>query len=452
MNKQIVTILVGCWAALGDLQAQPVQQAELTVRGPWSLTQCIDYALANSITVKQTANEVKRQQVQLSTARSQRLPDLSASASENVSFGRGLTADNTYSRRNTASTSFSLNTGVPLFTGFRIPNNIQLNKLNLQAATADLEKAKNDIRVQVAQAYVQILYNLEISEVAHRQISIDSLQVARLQAMFDVGKASQVQLTQQQATLAQGQLTATQADNNLQLALLSLTQLLELPSPEGFSIVRPQVLGDPIQFQPLPTPEIIYGEAVAMRPEVEAQHLRLHMADKNISLAKASLYPQLSFSAGMGSNYYNTSGVTDETFGKQLKNNFSQFIGFSLSYSIFNRFQTRNAIRSARIDYQNRVLSLDQTKKTLYKEIQQAYYNVVAAQQKLQSSSQAQQSASEAFRLMTSKYELGKANITEFNESKNAYLKSESDLTQARYEYLYQRALIEFYRGQELKF
>ena len=148
----------------------------------WSLTQCIDHALAHSITVKQSDNSLKKQSVQLSTARNQRLPDLSASASENVSFGRGLTSDNTYSRRNTATTSFSLNTSVPIFTGFRIPNNVRINRLNLLAAVADLEKAKNDIRVQVAQAYVQILYDMEISDVAHRQVSIDSVQVARLQA------------------------------------------------------------------------------------------------------------------------------------------------------------------------------------------------------------------------------------------------------------------------------
>ena len=123
---------------------------------------------------------------------------------------------------------------MPLFTGFQIPNQIKLNQLNLEAATADLEKAKNDIRMQVAQAYVQILYNMEIADVARRQIAIDSMQVARLQALVDNGKASGAELSQQQASLAGSRLTATQADNNLQLAILTLTQLLEMPSPEGF--------------------------------------------------------------------------------------------------------------------------------------------------------------------------------------------------------------------------
>ena len=284
----------------------------------WSLTQCIDHALAHSITVKQSDNSLKKQSVQLSTARNQRLPDLSASASENVSFGRGLTSDNTYSRRNTATTSFSLNTSVPIFTGFRIPNNVRINRLNLLAAVADLEKAKNDIRVQVAQAYVQILYDMEISDVAHRQVSIDSVQVARLQALLDVGKASQVQLSQQKATLAKSQLTATQADNKRHLSLLALTQLLELPSPEGFSIVRPEVQ-DSVADESALTPDMIYYEAASFRPEIEAQNLRLNAANRNIAVAKAPLYPQLSFSAGLGSSYYDTSG----DFGMQLRHNFS---------------------------------------------------------------------------------------------------------------------------------
>ena len=418
----------------------------------WTLPQCIDYAIEHNISVKQYENQVREREVQLSTARNQRLPDLNASAGQNFSFGRGLTAQNTYTNTNTSSTSFSLGTSVPLFTGFRIPNNVALSRLNLQAATADLEKAKNDIRMQVAQAYVQILYNMEISDVAHRQIAIDSAQVNRLQALLAVGRASEAQLSQQKSTLAQSQLTATQADNNTQLALLTLSQLLELPSPEGFAVERPESLESLDTPATLPTPDQIYADALTVKPEIQSQSLRLQMAEKNILLAKADLYPSLSFSAGLGSNYYKTSGFKADAFGTQLKNNFSQYLGFNLSIPIFSRFQTQNSIKNARIERENQLLAFDNTKKSLFKEIQQVYYNTVAARQKLQSSEQAQQSAADAFRLVQAKYENGKATITEFNESKNSYLLTASDLTQARYEYLYQQALIQFYRGQELNF
>ena len=161
--------------------------------------------------------------------------------------------------------------------------------------------------------------------------------------------------------------------------------------------------------------------------------------------------PTLSFSAGLGTNYYTTSGFKADGFGTQLKNNFSQYLGFNLNIPIFNRFQTRNSIRSAKIDRENQLLALDNTKKTLYKEIQQAWYNAIAANEKLRSSAQARQASADAFRLVQAKYEAGKATITEFNEAKNNYLKTESDLTQARYEYLYQQALLQFYRGEPLQ-
>ena len=444
MKKFLILVLLVVLARL-DILAQPRQ---------WTLRECCDYAVSHNISIKQQENQLRQRELQLETAKASRLPDLSAGASQNFSFGRGLTAQNTYTNTNTSSTSFSVGTSVPLFTGFQIPNQIKLNQLNLQSATQDLEKAKNDIRMQVAQAYVQILYDMEIADVARRQISIDSMQVVRLQAMVDNGKASGAELSQQEATLAQSRLTATQADNNLQLAILTLTQLLELPTPDGFMIVRPsqKELAGLAELDKQVSPDAIYAEALTVKPEVQSAQLAVTAAERNVDIAKAGNYPTLSLSGGMGTNYYTTSGFKSDGFSTQLKNNFSQYVGLNLSIPIFNRYQTRNSIRSAQIDQQNHLLQLDNTKKTLYKEIQQVYYNAVAADTKCKSSEQASRSAQDAFTLMQAKYENGKANITEFNEAKNTYLRAESDYVQARYELLYQFALVQFYRGRSIQF
>lgn len=421
--------------------------------GGWTLRQCIDYALENNVTVKQQDVTRRQNEVQLSTAKNSRLPDLNASASQNWSFGRGLTSENTYSNRNTSSTSLSLGTTVPLFTGFRIPHTIELNKLNLEAATADLGKARDDISVQVAQAYVQILYNIELRDVAQRQIDIDSMQVERLREMYRTGKASGVEVAQQEATLAQSRLTLTQADNDYRISLLTLAQLLELPSPEGFTIVRPDIAALTVdEAAALPLPDEIFQEAIAFKPEVKAETLRLKSTEMSIKIAQSALWPTLSLSAGLGSNYYKTNGFDTESFGRQMRNNFSQYIGLSLNIPIFNRFETRNSIRSARLDRESQQLRLDDVKKTLYKEIQQAYYNAVAARAQYASSTEATASNKAAFDLMSAKYEYGKANITEFNESKNNWLKAESDLARAKYEYMYDTSLLDFYRGRPLDF
>ncbi|MCD8203206.1 MAG: TolC family protein [Prevotella sp.] len=424
----------------------------LAQRHEWSLQECIQYALDNNITVKQQDITRQQREIDVSTAKNSRLPNLAASASQNWSFGRGLTAENTYTNTNTATTSFTLATNVPIFDGLKTERTIALNKLNLQAATSDLEKARNDISVQVAQAYVQILYDINLRDVALRQIAIDSLQVVRLQQLYSNGKASGVEVAQQEATLANSRLTYTQADNDYRLALLDLTQLLELSSPEGFYIECPNADNIiPTEETLLMTPDEIFQEALAFKPEIQAELYRLKGTNESIKLAKSALMPTLSLNAGIGSDYYNTSGVNMASFSRQIRNNFSQYIGFSLNVPIFNRLETRNSIRNARLDQTSQQLQLDNVKKTLYKEIQTAYYNAVAAQAKYESSKEASRSSKAAFDLMAAKYEFGKANITEFNESKNSWLEAESDLVRAKYEYLYDNAILNFYRGKNIE-
>lgn len=443
--KKVVILLILVLLVRLDVLAQVKQ---------WSLRECCDYAISHSISIHQKTNTTRTAGIDLSTARNSRLPNANLSANESFNFGRAQTIDGTYSNRNTNNTSFSLSTNVPLFTGFQITNQIKLNQLNLDAALNDLEKARNDIRMQVAKAYVQILYDSEMADVAYRQITIDSLQVVRLQALFNNGKASQAQLSQQLATLAKSRLTATQAENSRKLSLLALSQLLELPTPEGFAIVFPNLdeLDKLDNLAQLGSPELIYQEALSFKPEIQAEQLRLQGAERSIKIAQAPLYPTLNLNAGLQSNYFKTNGVTSDPFFTQIKNNFAQYFGVSMNYTLFNRLATRNNIRKARVNRENQQLVLDNVKKTLYKEIQQAYYNAVASHAKHASSKAAVESSKDAFELMKAKYENGRATITEFDESKMRYLNAESDHVRSRYEYLYQTALLNFYRGRDLTF
>lgn len=417
----------------------------------WSLRQCIDHALEHNITVKQQKNATETQRVQLDDNRGNHLPTINASLGQNFSFGRGLTEQNTYENTNTSNTSLSLNASVPIFNGNKIVNSIKLAQLNLDASLADLEKAKDDIRTQVAKAYVQILYDYEVAEVALRQIAIDSMQAHRLERMLEAGKASQAQVSQQKATLAQSRLTATNANNNYRLSLLALSQLLELPTPDGFDIVRPDITGimpSTSGSTALPSPDLVYAEALGFKPQVKAEELRLSGSEYNIKIARGDYLPTLSLSGGLGTNYWSNS----KSFSQQVKNNFSQSIAINLSVPIFNHFSTRNKIRTAKIDRENQSLRLENTKKDLYKEIQQVYYNAIASSSRYASSAEAVKSNEDAFELTLAKYENGKATLTEFNEQKNNLLKAQSDMVQAKYEYLYQTSLLNFYRGRTLEF
>lgn len=439
-NKSLLSAFGGILLGLVPSQAQT----------PWTLRECIRYALEHNITVQQRQISVQQSEIDLNTSQNSRLPSVGSSVSQNFSFGRGLTADNTYENTNTTSTGFSLGVDVPVFQGFNIKNNILMNKLNLEAATRDLEKAKDDIRVAVAQAYVQILYNMEILDVAEARIEIDSLQVERLELMLQNGKTSAAEVAQQKASLAQSKYQKIQASNNLNISLLDLSQLLELPSPEGFSIVRPT----PSAMEPrlLDSAEDIYQSAVSVKPAILAEQTRLDVASTRINMAKNSILPTISLSGGLGTNYYTASKYPSSSFSSQIKNNFSQYVGLSLSLPIFSRFQNRNSIRTANLNYRTQELQLENTKKSLYKEIQQAYYNALASQEKYFSSSQVLESSRQAFELVSAKYENGKANITEFNESKNNYTKAQSDFVQAQYENLFQTRILDFYKGMEIDF
>ena len=428
----------------------PVLSSAQDLRHPWSLQECLDWAVGHSLTVKQSELNVAQQEIQLNTSENSWLPNVSGSVSESLSFGRGLTADNTYTSANTTSTGFSIGGGMNLFDGLATPNNIALSRLNLEAATADLERARDDIRVAVARAYVQVLYDYEIVDVAKKQIELDDAQVARLEALAANGKAAQAEVSQQKASRAQSGVTLVQAENNLRLALLDLGQLLEFPSSEGFSIVRPEVNVDGIL---LDMPDRIYADAVEVRPAVRAEEIRLKGTEKSLKIAQAAQYPSLSLSGGVGSNYYTTNNAAypQDTFWNQLSHNFSPYIGASMSIPIFTRFQTRNNIRSARLNQELQQIQLDKTRQSLYKEIQQAWSNAVAAEAKYRSSTEAATAAEDAFRLVQAKYENGKATITEFNESRNQLLKTQSDRVQATYEYLFQSRLLDFYRGETLQ-
>lgn len=411
----------------------------------WTLRQCVEHAIENNLTVQRAENIVEQYEVQANTSKWARLPNLNGSASQNFSWGRSVSPiDNTYKDVNNANTSFSLSTNVPLFTGLQIPNQYALSKLNLSAAIEDLNKAKDDIALNVASYYVQVLYNLELRSVAEEQVKLSKEQLFRAETLLEVGKASPAEVAEARARVAQDEMSLVQAENNYHLALLDLSQLLELPSPENFSIAVPQ---EEPEFRPLTPPDDIYFEAVITKPVVMAAKYRLDGSAKNIRIAQSAYYPQLSFSAGLGSSFYTTNGKAGDSFFEQLDNHLNRYVGFSLNIPIFNRFSTRNRVRTARLQQTNYALQLEESKKELYKEIQQAWYSALASESKYNSSAVAVDANEEAFRLMSEKFENGQATSLEFNESKLNLTKSLSDRIQAKYEYMFRTKVLDFYKG-----
>lgn len=439
MNKKIITAYALTMIFSANVQAQE----------KWDLEKCISHAIENNLNIKQQEASKEQSTVELSTAKWSRLPDLNGGASHSFNFGRSIQADNTYKSLNTQNTSFNLNTSIPLFTGLKITNNIALAKLNLKAATEDLNKAKEDISIQVASAYLQVLFNEELAQVAHIQVELSKEMLVQKEEYFKNGKASEAEWLEAKSRVAQDQLSAVQADNNYKLSLLDLSQLLELPSPENFSIVSPTAEMEEY-MESISSPADIYNQAILFKPSIKAAQYRLEGAAKSVKIAKSAYFPQLSFGAGLSTNYYKVAGMKNSLFGSQLRDNFSQYLGFQLTIPIFNRFGTRNQVRSARIQQNTLNWQLEDSKKALYKEIQQAYYNALGAESRYQSSITADKAAEASFNLMKEKYAEGKANATEYNESRTSWMKAISEKLQAKYDYIFRTKILDFYKGVPL--
>ena len=240
-------------------------------------------------------------------------------------------------------------------------------------------------------------------------------------------------------------MNVVQTNNNYKLALLDLSQLIELETPEGFNLESPAVNLDLI---PLTPPDEIFQTAMVSKASIQAAQFRLEGSKHNIRIAQSNYYPQLSLNGSLGTNYYST---IDRTFSQQMNDNFNKYVGFNLSVPIFNRLSTRNRVRTARLQRENYALQLDNAKKTLYKEIQQAWYNAAAAESKYTSSHTATVASEESFKLMSEKYENGKANAVEYNEAKQNLMKSQSDELQAKYDYLFRTKILDFYKGEPIE-
>lgn len=433
--------------ALATATTLPAQES-------WSLRRCIDYAIEHNIDIRRTANAAEQSAVEANTAKWARLPNLNGSAGQSWNWGRTQTAiknedtgdySTVYVNSSSHGTSFSLGTSVPLFTGFQLPHQAALAKLNLRAALADLERAKEDISIQIASAYLQALFCQELHQVALGQVALSRQQYERIAHLAEVGKASKAEVAEAKARVAQDEMNSVQADNDRRLALLDLSQLIELPSPEGFELELPTT---EIQLSALQAPDDVYLTALTGKASIQAARYRLEGSRHNIRIAQSALYPQLSLQGSIGTNYYST---IDRSFNQQMNDNLNKYIGLSLSVPLFNRFQTRNRIRTARLQQADYSLQLENAKKVLYKEIQQAWYNAAAADSKFQSSRVATTANLDAFQLMEQKYENGKANAVEYNEAKQNLLKAQSDELRAKYDYIFRRKVLDFYQGIEIQ-
>ena len=289
-------------------------------------------------------------------------------------------------------------------------------------------------------AYLQVLYTQELNDVAKNQVELSQYELSRQEALLEAGKIPEVDMLEAKAQLAQDELNLSQTANDIRLAIVDLTQLLELDDIDGFEVEPLDGDNDMII-----SPADAYASALQYNHSLRAARMNIEASDKNISLAKSGYLPTLSFNAGIGSSYYKVTGYENEGFAHQMKNNYSTYFGFSLNIPIFDALSTRNSVRRAKVQRINAQLQYDQAEQTLFKSIQQAYYRADGADKKLKASIVAEDTANKAFEAMKEKYNIGRATPTEYEQAKAKAMRTTAERIQAHYELILRTRILTFY-------
>jgi len=448
----------------------------------WSLEKCIAYAMENNIQVKQSKLTTEYNKNLLRQSRLSQLPNLNGQSSYSYSVGRALD-QTTYSftdNQKINSISINASSSVTLFDGFQIRNTIKQYELDLMAAYENVEKIKNDISLNIAAAYLQILLNHELLLVAENQLNITQQQVLRTSQLVDAGKEAKGALLEIQAQYASEELSKISAENQLTLSYLTLQQILDLHYDPQFMIEFPDL---PVPGDSLIVLDVdeVYELAQTLMPEIRSSELNLKSASKELDIAKGARSPKLSASASLSSGYSDirqqiteqqenvilpigtTAGgetvyaypQTVPVYGKypffnQINDNLSAGIGVSLSIPIFNGGQVNTAIANARINVENYRLELQSKKNVLYQEVQQAYSDAIAALKKFSATEKALVSMQESFMYTQKKYEVGLVNAVDYNTAKNQLTKTQSELLQSKFDFIFKTKILNFYKGETL--
>lgn len=410
----------------------------------WTPEECIAYALENNITVKRQEVVLQQQQQALNASRMSFLPSLGANVSQSFNFGRSPSPqNNVYTDLNTRYSDFGVGMSVPLTANLENALTLSMNKLNLKAALADFEQAQQDVSLNVLSTALQVLYQREVYAVAQGQAKLSKELYERALSYMEYGKNTSTQLLEAKAQMAQDKATQTQAMNSYNQSLLELTQLLNLPSPEGF-ILRPATTKADESILLL-TPEEIYSRALETNRGVRAETNRLLSSRKNESIMKSALYPQVSLNLGVNTGYYNIAGADPESFARQWKNNMNKSIVFTLSLPLFDRLDAVRRVRGAKLQTADRELVVKERRQRLYKDIQQAYYNAIDSGEKHLSSQTAEQATRELLEELRQRYELGGVSAYELNEVRTKWVKADIERIQALYQYEFNLSILQRY-------
>lgn len=420
----------------------------------WTLGECIEYAIANNISLKKTqlsrmsATEDRKQ------ASAALLPSLSASTNQSVGYRPWVNDGVSTVSNGTVATSinksyyngsYGINASWTVWNGNQNRNNIKLSRITEKQAELDSTATANNIQEQIAQLYVQILYLKEMIGVARHSHETSLKNEERGREMMVAGKMSKADLAQLTAQTAQDKYNMVEAESNLARYKLQLKQLLEITDAEEFDISTPAA-PDEQALADIPALGAVYGTALATRPEIESGKLGIEGSKLNMAIAKAGKLPTVSLTGGVGTS---TTSM-DKTWGTQIKTNFDASVGATVSVPIFDNRKTRTAINKARLQQEESILDLQDKQKQLYSTIEGYWLDANTNQQKFRAAMASTESEQASYDLLSEQFRLGLKNIVELMTGKTNLLNAQQNRLQSKYMTILDIQLLNFYRGETM--
>lgn len=411
----------------------------------FTLRQCIDSAYANNLDLRIQQKNTVQKQLLYRQAWYNLSPSVSGYIGESLSFGRSTAADNITRAQNASNTNIGVNASLVLFDGLAMKFSIDEAKAGKLASEANLEAVKRNLALNITSLYLDVLLKKELEAVAASQLHETEEQVQRIQAKVDAQRVPVGELYEIQSQHGKEQFQLVQAQNNVRLALLSLAQAMDIMYGEDFDVVTPteEELEGPL----LQDREEVWKTALSHRPEIREAQYTLQAEQAALKGRKAAYSPSLTAQAGVGTSYYHLMGADNTSFSKQINDNFSTNVSLNLSVPIYDKMQTPTQVKNQQLRVENAQLQLEQKKKTIRKEIDQAYYNALAAQSEKISSQQTARSTGEAERYALEKYVAGRASVYEYKDAKQSHMQAQSAHLQARYNFLFKVQILDYYMG-----
>lgn len=431
-----------CLGMIGNVQAQRLITMETAVRE----------AQENNLQIKQAAFQASLSEQDLKQARMSFYPTLNVGASGSMNWG--LSFDQTAGRLITQSVNSSglrLSSSVDLFQGFQRLNQVLANKYALMASESEVERAKNDLTLSVITTYLEALTNLDLHQASLQQLALSQEQLRVMEINLEAGNNTMADLYQAQTQVATDELNVTTSQNAYEMALLNLKQLMEMAPEVEIELERPSVEQVQLSTNRMMASDI-FAHAVGTFPEIKAAEYSTQSAERQVDIARGALYPSLSLSAGIGTNYssqardFNSQQILP--FGDQFQRNRNESIGLSLNIPIFNQGRTRIGINRAKISYQNALTNEQLVKNNLNKIINQAVLDLNSAEKQLAAAETALASAKQTFDVIQLRFDEGMANSVELSTSQIAMNRAEFDFIQAKYNFIFRSKVIDFYLGQ----